>query len=427
MRMKRGLVFLCAASLALPCAACGDRKDAGGNVPPPVTLRTVSMFGAEDANMVVYQQIRKEFEEEYGYITISDESSASDEQWKEGVVMDFCVGNEPDVLQFFTDANADQLVAMDKFVSLEEIRKEYPEYAAETYDWALEMVQNRDGVKRAVPTCGFWEGLYCNQDLFDAYGLPLPTDWDSLTSAIRVFQENGVIPISCSLGHVPHYWMEYLLLSCAGVDSYTSDYEKISADWVRGLSLFADLREMGGFADGTDSMDNEYAWKLFSDKQAAMLLEGNWFLPLVKDQEHTVVIPFPGVPGGKAEEGTIIGGMTSGFYITRRAWNDPARRDAAVKYVMAQTSPSAVQRYWENSGGTAVAATAVQPLAERTPLAESAMKYLKQAKRRVLPIDSRMEPTAYNELIRGIVNVSHGSPPRELLKKVLEICNESFG
>lgn len=119
--------------------------------------------------------------------------------------------------------------------------------------------------------------------------------------------------------------------------------------------------------------------------------------------------------------------MTTGFYITRRAWNDPAKRDAAVKYVMAHTSQAAVQRYWENGGGTAVAAAYVEPVEERTPLAESAVAYLAQAKRRVLPTDSRMDPEAYNELINGIINVSHGVPPNGLLKSVLENSSEPLG
>lgn len=155
-----------------------------------------------------------------------------------------------------------------------------------------------------------------------------------------------------------------------------------------------------------------------------MLLEGSWYLPQVEDQENTVVIPFPGVPDGQVEDGTIIGGMTTGFYITRRAWDDPGKREAAVEYVMAHTCREAVQRYWENGGGTADTAADVEPLTERTPLAESAVHYLAQAKRRVLPTDSRMDPVAYNELINGIMNVSHGMSPRSLLARVLEICNE---
>ena len=35
-----------------------------------------------------------------------------------------------------------------------------------------------------------------------------------------------------------------------------------------------------------------------------------------------------------------------------------------------------------------------------------------------------MDPVAYNELINGIMNVSHGMSPRSLLARVQELCNE---
>jgi len=309
-------------------------------------------------------------------------------------------------------------------VTIEEIREVYPDYAKDTYDWALEQVANQDGEMRAVPTTGFWEGMYCNKDLFDEYDIPLPTDWDSFTFAIATFNENGIIPVSVSLTNVPHYWLEHLLLFTAGNDGYTSTYTLATKTWIDGLSQFATLREMGAFPENTDTIDNNTAWELFNEKKAAMILEGNWFLASVEDQENTVVIPFPGLATQRAEKNTVIGGMTTGFYITRRAWNNPEKRDAAVKYVMAQTSKEAVQKYWENGGGTVIAATEVEPLENKTPLAQSATDYLEQMEYRLLPTDSRMDPEAYKLLISGIVNISHGNSSRKLIDEALKIQNE---
>ena len=114
--------------------AGGGTAEASGN---PVTLRTVSMFGGTDPNKETYEAINKEFMEQYDYITIEDNSQTSDEEWKAAVNADFSVGNEPDVIQFFTDATADSIIATDKLVSIEDIRAEYPDYAADTLDSAL--------------------------------------------------------------------------------------------------------------------------------------------------------------------------------------------------------------------------------------------------------------------------------------------------
>ena len=360
-------------------------------------------------------------------IFIEDDSQSSDEQWKTGIVTDFAVGNEPDVLQFFTDATANQLVAMDKFVTVEEIREVYPDYAADTLDWALELAANADGVSRAVPTTGFWEGLYVNEDLFEEYGLPLPTDWTSFVQAVEVFRENGIVPVACALSNVPHYWLEYLLLYTAGEEDYLEPGSEPPESWLRAVELFGTLREMGTFPEDTDSITNEYAAELFERKEAAMFLEGSWYLPGVKDREHTLVLPFPGVPDQKMQPGAVISGMTSGFYITRKAWNDPKKRDAAVRYVMAHTCQEAVQRYYDDGGGAAVAATEVVPPENRSRLAEWAAEYGDLAVKKLLPTDSRMDPQAYQTLIAGISEISLGGSADRLLRRVFEIAEEKGG
>lgn len=424
-RYRRGTAMALLAIVTASLSGCGASvEEYVSRESDQVTLRTVSMSGGANPGAGVYEEIRLEFMMANPGIFIDDESQSSDEQWKTGVVTDFAVGNEPDVLQFFTDATANQLVAMDKFVTIEEIREVYPDYAADTWDWALEQASNADGVARAVPTTGFWEGLYVNEDLFLEYELPLPTDWDSFVQAVKVFRENDIVPVACALSNVPHYWLEYLLLYTAGEESYLEPGGEPPESWVRAVELFGTLREMGAFPEDTDSITNEYAAELFGRKKAAMFLEGNWYLPAMTDTEHTLVLPFPGVPDQKTQPGTIIGGMTSGFYITRRAWNDPEKREAAVRYVMAQTCRAAVQRYYDNVGGAAVAATEVIPPRNRSRLAECAAKYEDTAVKKVLPTDSRMDPQAYKELIAGIPEISLGSPADKLLRRVFELAEE---
>lgn len=419
MKKKVLSVLLVGAMTASLFAGCGS--DAGdtaaggsaantetGDVANAVTLKTVSMFGGTDPNAEVYQAINNELMEAYDYITIEDNSQSSDEEWKAAVNADFSVGNEPDVIQFFTDATADTIVATDKLVSIEEIRAEYPEYAVDTLDSALIAAANTDGVMRAVPTTGYWEGLYCNKDLFDQYGLELPTDWESMEKAITTFKENDIIPIACSLNNVPHYWIEFLMLYSAGVDEYTTIPETAPEGWIAGLEMFKTLRDMGAFPADTDTVDDAYIGQLFRDKQAAMQLDGSWYAGNIEDTDNTVVIAFPGVPNQQAEPGALVGGISSGFYITRKAWEDPDKRDAAVKFVMAHTSQEGVQRYWEATGAVSQAAVEVTPVDGATPFAQSIAEYTSNASAIVAPTDARIGD-AYKTLVSQIVKVSTGA------------------
>lgn len=405
-------------------AAC-DRSDnteptaAVDITPNPVTLVTVSMYGGTDPNMDNYNSINEQLILDYPYITIEDESQVSDQAWKIKIAADFAVGNEPDVIQYFTDANASDVLATNKFVSIDEIKAEYPNYAKDTLSSALEAATNPDGISRAVPTTVYWEGLYCNQDLFNYYHLALPTDWDKLLIAIDTFKANNIIPIAVSLNHVPHYWIEFLMLSSAGPESYTSIPDTAPADWVRGLNMIKTLRDLGAFPRDTDTVDENYSNELFKNKKAAMTLNGSWFLNGVIDQYNTVLCSFPIVPDGKANPGFMVGGISSGFYITKKAWNDPDKRDAAVKFVMAHTCSAAVTKYWNGNGQ---AAAIVKDIEGMTPLGKSGLLYSKASTSTCAPTDSRISQEAYSTLVDGIVDLSTGAKSSEdLLNEVLAI------
>jgi raffinose/stachyose/melibiose transport system substrate-binding protein len=440
-RIKKFLSVMLAIALVISMTACGKNDNTSvsketkepeesstadvtqtedkADTNNPVTLTTVSMYGGTDPNAENYQNISAQFMEDYPYITIEDDSQSADQDWKTKIAADFAVGNEPDVIQYFTDANASDVLAADKFVTVEEIKSVYSDYAGDTLDSALTAASNPDGVKRAVPTTGYWEGLFCNKDLFDQYNLELPTDWDKLVTAINTFKDNNIVPIAVSLNNVPHYWVEFLMLSAAGPEEYTTVPTKAPESWVKGLEMFKTLRDMGAFPVDTDTIDNDLAGELFKSKQAAMQLDGSWYAGGVTDQDNTVVVGFPTIPEGKAPAGALVGGISSGFYITKKAWEDPDKRDAAVKFVMAHTNTEAVTLYW---GGNGQAACAVEPLDDMTPLGISGLDYSSLATSISAPTDSRISQEAYNTLISGIVDVSTGKKAAEdLLNEVLEI------
>lgn len=388
----------------------------------PVTLRTVSMHGGTDPKAAIYEEIITNFQAENPHVTIEDESQSSDEEWKTRIAADFAIGNEPDVIQFFTDANAVDVLATNKFVTIEEIKAVYPDYAKDILPDALQGAANSDGVQRAVPTTGFWEGLFCNKDLFDQYSLELPTDWDKFTKAVETFKANGITPVAVSLNEVPHYWVEFLLLSAAGPEGYTQVPTEAPAEWVAGLEMFKTLRDMGAFPIDTDTINNEFAGELFKTKKAAMQLDGNWFLGGVTDTENTVVCEFPVIPGGKAQPGAMVAGISSGFYITRKAWDDVDKRDAAVKFVMANTNQATVEKYWGGNGQSAVAAEAP---ADMTPLAKSGAEYSVAASSFSAPTDSRMGGEPYVYLIGSIVDISTGAKSAEdVVNEMIALYNK---
>ena len=312
---------LCTALCCILCCACLTARAEG------VSLRTVSCFAGLDASSGTYTRLLAQWEATTGN-TVLDSSAPSDEAWKTGVLMDFAAGNEPDILFFFA-RTADSAFLLNRVVPIAEINAAYPELAIPENPACTEA----DGKIYAVPVRSFWEGLFCNTDLFDKYHIALPHTWAELETAITAFRKNGIIPISASLSDVPHYVAEFALLAACTVQDYLArptNSQAVPQGWVDGMQLIHTLQKLGAFPDNANTTDENYTSQLFRDKRSAMQLDGSWFansLP-VTSMDTTVVLPFPAYGDGA---GGVIGGVSMGFYLTRRAWENPEKRDAAVQ------------------------------------------------------------------------------------------------
>ena len=206
-----------------------------------VTLKTVSSFAGTDAAAGAYVEILKAYEEATGN-KIEDSSATSDEAWKASVLNDFAAGNEPDVMFFFA-ANADSAPILDKVVPISEINAAYPD---------LKLTENAvlteaDGKVYAIPSRPFWEGLFVNTDLFEQYGLELPTDWAKLETAIAKFNEVGIVPIAVSLSDIPHYIAEFAIIASGTPQEHMArpkTIEEVPDSWYEGMDLIAKLYTM---------------------------------------------------------------------------------------------------------------------------------------------------------------------------------------
>ena len=332
MRLKRIPALLLCVVLAAMGASCAAEG---------VTLRTVSCFAGDDSAAGVYVEILNRYESLTGN-TVRDSSSTSDEAWKRSVLNDFAAGNEPDILFFFA-AGADSAPLLSRVVPLEEINAAYPMVQLAEND----ALREADGKIYAVPVRGYWEGLYVNTDLFEKYGAPLPEDWDSLLEAIRIFRENGITPIAVSLSDIPHYLAEMAILSCAGKEEQQTrphSAEEVPESWKDAMRVIRELTEAGAFADNAAATYESASTAQFLAKEAAMQFDGSWMASsILPDRMDTVaVLPMP-LRNGKGTSDCYIGGVSMGFYLTRRAWNS-GRRDAAVGLLAELTNADSLQR-----------------------------------------------------------------------------------
>ncbi len=424
--MKKLLSIILASTIIFTLASCGGDEPEVSETqevtdespvvtdPESVTLKTVSMFGGTDPTRQYYEAIIDDYEDKYDVI-VEDISSTSDETWKISVVADFQVGNEPDVLFYFTGVDAEPIIQTGKVVDIETIRAEYPEYGSIINEAAMEFMVEPDGNTYALPIRGFWEGLFVNKDLFEKHDLELPTNWKNFDIAVSTFAKTDIVPIAVSFADIPHYWIEHLVLSTGGIDEHKKVLEPgvpAPDSWVEGLDLLTTLNEMGAFSPDSTATSNDSISQLFKDKKAAMIVDGSWFLGGITDQDNTTVMAFPSYKDAK-DPTDIIGGFSSGFYITTVAWDDPAKREAAVNFVMEMTTKEAITEFAKVGGAPAAKINTPDGL---TPLQTDGAKFSSEALRIDMPIDSRLTKNSWDYIVYNISNIVDGSASaREVL------------
>lgn len=293
-----------------------------------ITLKTMSSFAGTDAAAQTYVELLKEWEETTGN-KIEDYSVSSDEAWKASVIYDFAAGNEPDILFYFAKT-ADSAPLLSRVVPIETINEAYPEMQFPQNEFIAE----NDGVVYAIPVRAWWEGLFVNTDLFEKYDLALPTTWENLVIAIKKFNQVGIVPISVSFSDIPHYMIEFAILASGTPEEHQARPQKgeqVPDSWITGMEMLNTLFRMGAFPKDCNATTESITSQMFLDKRAAMQVDGSWFANGISEEnwDTTIVMPFP-IYEKTADPNAIFVGTTSGFYLTKKAWNDPEKREAAV-------------------------------------------------------------------------------------------------
>ncbi|MFI3200433.1 MAG: ABC transporter substrate-binding protein [Eubacteriales bacterium] len=367
--MKRLVAVLIGSFMVLSTVACAvsdiptlgsvtDQKQeevvefVGGQQGELVTISVVSTFAGKDGNAQNYLDSVAEWELATGN-KVNDSSATSDEVFRKRVITDFELGVEPDVLFYFNGNDSDAFVSANKVVSIDEIRREYPEYAANMKEDMI-LPAPSDGLKYAIPVNGYWEGLFVNKKVLEEVGIEVPGSdytWEQFLIDCEAIKKVGYTPIAASLVKEPHYWFEFAIYNQLSPENHcilpTSIEDEQGVAWIEGLSEIKNLYERGYFANNALSASSDEVFNMFVDGKAAFLIDGSWKLGSIeKATDYVEDFTVTYVPGkGERKATDIIGGLSSGWYITRKAWDDPEKRAAVVDFVSYMTSDAVVAKF----------------------------------------------------------------------------------
>lgn len=353
MRKFRTLIRIAAFFLMIPIlSGCGKPEDDTASPPQRhPELKVVTSYGGTDGNRRHFEEALELYERRTG-VTVDDNSGTANEKWKAKVMADFETASEPDVLFFFTDSVTDSLINAGKLVSIEEIREVYPEYAANMKDSMLAVAG--DGKHYAVPSYGYWENLFVNRAVLGACGVDMPDadyTWDEFLRDCEQIRSCGYVPISGSLGQFPHYWFEFVVMNNGSVEDHL-DIPQLGENgvliknaaamkWLNALHDLELLYSRGFFPGDTMTSDETEVSTAFAEGKAAFMLEGSWMVSWLEsyypDRINDYAVTFVPAKGERLPT-QIVGGLSMGYFITRKAWDDPEKRQAAVAFVELLTS-----------------------------------------------------------------------------------------
>lgn len=325
--MKRFFALLLTLCL-LPAAAFAQGQ----------TVSIATTFSGYDMAAQAYADALESWEAVSGNVA-DDYSGMPDDAWQQSV-NDMLANGTLDIYYTTLDLPQETLAQLVRVDELLEADAALPVCHAQALSAA-------DGNVYAIPVRFSFEALYVNTDLFLEHGVALPDSWESLLAAVDALKNAGVTPIANAVNDWPAALADCAILSAGTSEAYL-ETEAISESYALGFERIRTLYERGAFGDQALTWTDLDAEAAFLNHEAAMRVDGEWLCELIAQEQwsNTTVIPFPGT-----QEGALVAGANAGFYMTRAAFDDPARREAALSLLRTLVSEPTASTLFLSCGG----------------------------------------------------------------------------
>lgn len=335
--MKRKLAKAAAVSMsvmmALSLAACGSsgEGESSGTESASGGDKTITFWnvGTEGADLETYEMAIEMFNENNKDGWTIENVPTQNDKYKEKLVIAMSSGECPDMYTSWSGGPMNEYIESGYAQPLDDLYEKYG-LKERFMEGALEQA-SYDGKLYAVPVKNISvAGIYYNKDLFEKYGVEVPTTLSQLEAACDTFLENGITPFTLanSTKWTGSMYFQCLAARKGGLEPFQSaasgegsfedecfEYagEKIQ-EWV----------EKGYFPDGFNSMseDDGQARQLFYQETAAMYLIGSWATANIKTDsedggsdfyDKVGWFSFPAIDDSDADASILCGTMGDQF------------------------------------------------------------------------------------------------------------------
>lgn len=319
-----------------------------------VTVKFISSWAGTDTKARALEKIIKEFEDANPDINIENKSISGSE-FLFTLKTNFAQGNDPDVFGLWPGSDIKILINQGKVANLSKVLEEDKEWNSIFGDDAWRYNEFNGGIY-GIPCEIIYEGLFINRDLFEKYNVKIPNTYEELKEAIEKFNDVGIIPIAYNCTAEGTYIYQNIVAKLGGKKDTENPYEngEIKKCYIEAMTYMKEIYKLGGFPKDAFTLDDKDRDELFKNKEAAMIVQGSWFIGegAIDGNDKTVdLVPFPEFPDGKALSGSMIYGLGNGnFHISQLAWKDLEKKEACLKFLKFLTSEKSAIELSESSG-----------------------------------------------------------------------------
>ena len=298
-----------------------EAKDASADSGEKITLSIYTQY-ADDDTKVPYDYAVEQLAKDYPNVELNLIVQAQDDGQTLKTLA--ATGQLPDIYQASTDI-INTFRESNQIMVLNDVA-ESTGFLDKIYDANKDLAYAEDGNIYAFPFSGqeyvLW---YYNKALFEQYGLEVPKTYDDLLNCIKVFKENGIIPLSL-FGQ--EGWNTTAAFDCVatrftpgGIKALDEGSASVTDQaYVDAAKQFEELVKAGLFQEDATTTNSDQARQKFFTGQSAMYINGQWFIEdATKELGDDVDWMFyPAQDEASYEAGKKVfsgGGSSSGFAV----------------------------------------------------------------------------------------------------------------
>ncbi len=327
----------------------------------------MNSWGGLDGRAQLLQKLLDEFMAQNPGVTVKNASVYGDD-FLPSIKTRFALGDEPDVFGLWPGSDIRSLIEAGKVADLTAMidggSSACGQYSAASNGteeslafknsfnkemWQYVTVDNRIF---GLPVEIIFEALFVNKDIFYVYGLSAPTTYEELLKVSEILGGKGIIPIAYNSEPEGSYLYQNLVMMLGGKEGVENPIQnnQINSCYIQGMYLMRELYQRGAFPDDYYTLTSHERNSLFTQKKAAMIVQGSWFVSDVVLDPSVDIIPFPTYTKTQ-DPADMVYGMGCGiFYASSKAMRDPTKTAAVQKLLRFLASKQTAATLAERTG-----------------------------------------------------------------------------